>query len=704
MLFVNPYHIKYTKIISYDERITMADDEENTPQEVAPETAPAEALTAVKDNKYLLKERYEIDFSTPLAWLDNNGAKAYKVQDKIDEKKELFALICNNITAPRSSLLPYIKSIDNPYIMKLVEYGTVTTPPKNSRNMALIYKTPLGGKIFENETTNADLKNHPDRLKTIILNLLSASEVLKGYNITHRSIRTDNIYYRSIDKKEIVLGDCLATFPAFNQPPSFETIESLLSLKEGRGNGSEKNDIYAIGVVALSLYLGHTPLSDLSAPEILRLKIKKGSLFALLGEEKLSSQLLPVFKGLLNDYQEQRLGYIQAYNILEGKPGATTVASASERPKKSLTINGEKVYTARDVAVAMLSYPNEAFELIRSGKVLDWIKNGLENESLAAKVEKVISGNIENITNEETIVSKICILIAPQLPIKLKDMALFPDGTPKAIFYTIKSGNDIKPFYDLFSSDLIKLWYQEQENMRSPANAAEFKAYINRKDLGYGIDRIMYDFDEDLPCISPLLGDEFVNSASRVLRALDHTYATKQVTSAPFDKTIIAYLRCKMGKKIDGILTDLNTNRDELQASAILRLYTSMQNKFGPAKLPNLAKWLVSSSMKIIKSYHNLKFQKTLERELLKINKNGKLFEICEILEDEDARQKDRIDYAKAINDANYLLNEKNKILNSSHKLDEEAHGIALRFASILAVLAMTASFVFNIIIWWAGQ
>ncbi len=683
----------------------MADDEENTPQEATPETAPTEALTAVKDNKYVLKERYEIDFSTPLAWLDNNGAKAYKVQDKIDEKKELFALICNNITAPRSSFLPYIKSIDNPYIMKLVEYGTVTTPPKNSRNMALIYKTPLGGKVFENEISAAEFKNHPDQLKTIILNLLSASEVLKGYNITHRAIRTDNIYYRSIDKKEIVLGDCLATFPAFNQPPVFETIESLLSLKEGRGNGSEKNDIYAIGVVALSLYLGHTPLSELSTPEILRLKMKKGSFLALLGEEKVSNQLHPIFKGLLNDNQEQRLGYIQAYNLLEGKLGSAASSTPfSDRPKKSLTINGEKVYTARDVAVAMQNHPNEAFELIRNGKVLDWIKNGLENENLAAKTEKLLSGNIENTANEETIVSKICILIAPQLPIKLKDITLFPDGTPKAIFYTLKSGNDIKPFYDLFSSDLIKLWYQEQENMRSPANAAEFKAYINRKDLGYGIDRIMYDFDEDLPCISPLLGDEFVNSAARVLRALDHTYASKQVTSPPFDKTIIAYLRCKMGKKIDGIITDLNTNREELQAGAILRLYTNMQNKFGPAKLPNLAKWLINSSMKIIKSYHNLKFQKTLERKLLKINKNGKLFEICEILEDEDARQKDRIDYAKAINDANHLLNEKNKILNSSHKFDEEAHNTALRFASVLAVFAMTASFVFNIIIWWAGQ
>ena len=85
--------------------------------------------------------------------------------------------------------------------------------------------------------------------------------------------------------------------------------------------------------------------------------------------------------------------------------------------------------------------------------------------------------------------------------------------------------------------------------MRAPANASEFKAYISRKDMGYGIDRIMYDFDEDLPCISPLLGDEFVNSAPRILRALDHTYATGKVTSMPHDKNIMAYLRCKMGKK-----------------------------------------------------------------------------------------------------------------------------------------------------------
>ena len=36
---------------------------------------------------------------------------------------------------------------------------------------------------------------------------------------------------------------------------------------------------------------------------------------------------------------------------------------------------------------------------------------------------------------------------------------------------------------------------------------------------------IMYDFDEDLPCTSPLIGKEFVNSPSRLLRALDNNYS-----------------------------------------------------------------------------------------------------------------------------------------------------------------------------------
>lgn len=671
----------------------MADEEQTAPD------APASiAQVAGKENVYILKERYTIDFSAPMVWLDSNGGKAYKVEDKINDKRQLFALICTNSTSPRSSLLPYLKSIEHQAIMKLVEYGIVSYPIENSRNMALIYETPLGGRVIDNAGAYG-LKNHPEKFKNVLLTLLSATEVLRGYGITHRSIRPDNIYYKDDTRENIILGDCIASFPAFHQPGTSETIESLMAQKDGRGNGSDKNDTYAVGALMLQLYLGHPLMEDLTDTEVLRLKLKKGSYPALLGNDKAAMYYANIFRGLLNDSEENRWNYTQTYGILEGKP-VNSVPNVIERPKKSLTINNEKVYTVTDVAYALLQNPEEGHELLKSGKITDWIKNGLENEKLNTQVDKLIHTNGENTSSRELLISKLCIILAPNLPIKYKNLWLFPGGVAKAIFYAIKNNDNMTPFYDLFNTDLIKSWYQEQTGIRAPSNAGEFKAYISRRDMGYGIDRIMYDFDEDLPCISPLLGDEFVNSAPRILRALDHTYATSKVTSMPYDKNIMAYLRCKLGKKIDGILTDLNTGREALQASAILRLYTDMQNKYGPSQLPNLAKWLVSACMLIIKSYHNIKYQKYLERELLKIHKNGKLHEITDIVENEEARQKDNIDYAEALKNANLMISEKNNLINNTAKWNEEAKVVAMRFASVLAVLTMIASFVLNLFFW----
>lgn len=675
----------------------MAEAENEVTEEslIQPET---ESNGEIGANKFLVKERFEIDYSQPLPWLDCNGAKAYRVIDRIDTKRGLFALLCSNKTCPRSTILPYIKSLECRSLMKLVEFGIVTWLPEKSRNLALIYKIPYG-KVFEGGKTTLDIRNS-EKFKSTLISLLSAIEALKNYNITHRAIRADNLYYANADKTEIMIGDCCASFPGFHQPSAYETIENMLSIPEGRGNGNEKNDIYAIGAVMMALYLGHELGSDLSTPELLRIKLKKGSYQALLADDHIPNQISPILRNLLNDNIENRLNYLQAYNLLDGKAGNYSSSSLGDRPKRTISFNGEKFYNARDFAIAISTTPEDAYELVKSGKLLDWIKNGLENEKLAGKIEKLLAAFPEGTTSLDIIISKICILLAPDLPVKLNNLCLFPDGTPKAIFYALRNNMETKIFHELFSGELIKLWYQEQEHMRSPANAAEFRIYINRQDIGYGLERIMYDFDDDIPCVSPLLGDEFVNSPTRILRALDNTYARQIVKSMPYDRNIIAYLRCKMGKKIDGILTDLATNKDYLQASAILRLYTSMQNKFGPAQLPHLSQWLASSSVAIIKSYHNLKYQKFLERELLKINKNGKLHELCDILEDEEARNKDKANYTKAVSDINFLLAEKNKIINNSSKLDDDARNTAIRFTSILAIMVMLASFLFNLIMW----
>ena len=71
-----------------------------------------------------------------------------------------------------------------------------------------------------------------------------------------------------------------------------------------------------------------------------------------------------------------------------------------------------------------------------------------------------------------------------------------------------------------------------------------------------------------------------------------------------------------------------------------------------------------------------------------------------ELLENETALEKDRVDYAGALNEANILKNEIYKITNNTAKFEKEAYDTAVKFASICAVLIMAASFAYNLITW----
>ena len=84
----------------------------------------------------------------------------------------------------------------------------------------------------------------------------------------------------------------------------------------------------------------------------------------------------------------------------------------------------------------------------------------------------------------------------------------------------------------------------------------------------------------------------------------------------------------------------------------------------------------------------------------MKVAKEGKISALHEILENEEAREKDKNEYAKALNDITYLVSEKSKIVSGGSRLDEEARELGLKLGSVIAITAMIASFIFNLIYW----
>ena len=447
----------------------------------------------------------------------------------------------------------------------------------------------------------------------------------------------------------------------------------------------------------MALSLNHSITADFSVNEMIKQKIKNGSFMFLAGNEKISSRFAPILKFMLDDTPEKRSDYSIIINYFDGKTVNLAPVDNNDRSSKALIINSEKCYTRKSAALAILNNPDFGLEVIQSAKLLEWVKSGLGNEKLHNKLSNLIAAEKDN-PDKRQLLSRVCIYLDSSLPLKCGDSYLFPEGLAKTIFHCKKNNLSVTAINNLINSDVIKLWYQEQTSLRAPSNASEFKIYLSRRDLGYGLERIMYDFDEDLPCVSPLLGKSFVNSTSRLLAALNNNRSN--FSHPPFDKNIIAYLRCKMGKKIDGIIVDVNANQDAIKIAAIIRLYANIQNKQGPAQLLNLTQWLVNSAKPVINSYHNIKYQKYLEQELLKISKSGKIMDIVDILENEEARVKDKTDFTEALKTANFLITEKNKILSGDNRIDEEARDLALRFSSILSVLTMLSTFVFSIIYW----
>ncbi len=665
-------------------------------EEIQETEAPADISTSeeivenVPLSTALLKERFEINFNRPMSELDTNGALAFQVTDKTNPTRPLFALVCTS-DLPRLSYLPYMKSIDSPYILKLVEYGHIIY--KNSETIALVYNMPSGPRA-DNFLEKSDGLTM-EEFRSLTLSLLSACEVLKTFGLTHRAIRLDNLFYTDTSRKELMLGDCLAAFPSTHQPLIYETIENTLCPSQSRGNGLIEHDIYASGVVLLGLVLNHDISSELSAGEMLKQKLKNSSFNFLSNNEKISTRIAAVLKQMLDDSSDKHCDYNTVFNYFDGKT-VNFNPDNTDRSNKALVINSEKCYTRKSAALAILNNPDFGLEVVQSGKLLEWVKSGLENEKLHSKLQAAINAEKEN-PDKSILLSKICIYLDSSLPLKCGSSYIFPEGIAKTIFYNKKNNLSLTSLQNLISTDIIKLWYQEQSSLRAPTNASEFTMYLSRNDYGYGFDRIMYDFDEDLPCLSPLLGKSFVNNSSRLLNALNNNdnYATP-----PFDKNIIAYLRCKMGKKIDGIIVDINSNQDAIKIGAVIRLYANIQNKQGPAQLINLTQWLSKAAQPLIQSYHNIKYQKYLEQELLKVSKSGKIMDLVEILENDEARTRDHNDFTEALKTVNFLITEKNKILSGDSKIDEEARELAMRFSSILSVLTMLSTFIFSLIYW----
>lgn len=626
---------------------------------VASAEPPVETAEASTAPVVLLDDHFAINPAEPLAELDTPTAKAYLAEDRRDPARKFFALICGPDIPLRMDALNALKGGFVRGMLPLAASGPVDWPPLQCKCMALIYERPLGGCVIGQAAKSLTRVSEYEFPNLVIRPLLRAVTELEARGISHRAIRPDNIYYLDKDRQNPVLGDCISAPPGYSQPTIFETIPQSMADPDGRSAGNSSEDIYALGCTIVFLTVDSHPCDRMTDDQIIAAKIEKGSFSMLCTNTRVPVPLLEALRGMLNDEVVQRWGVKEATGWLDGQRQAN--------PQRKPIVKGDLPYefldfehiSPRTLAHAMSKNVPEAFKIIKDGELAAWIRRSVHDPNLAEAItgtaDAVKPHSQAVVNSSDFVVSKICILMDPSAPIRYKGISFMPDSLGTKLAMELRHDKNVQQIAEVITSGIANIWIAAQPG---PANSSRVKyidkmftqlrSYLHVNEAGYGIERCLYELNEDLPCQSPFLETGFVMHLEDLLPALDEAANRVDPKLRPMDRHISAFIATHHNQNIDPHLKAASSPRESIKLIGILSLLALLQWRYKIGPLYGLASWIGGHLEPAVNTYHSRTTRREIEREVPRLVRKGNLPDLFDLIDNIEKKRVDMDEFTAA--------------------------------------------------------
>ncbi|MGB1546968.1 MAG: hypothetical protein ACPHIA_00340 [Alphaproteobacteria bacterium] len=664
----------------------------------APE-APEAGIQASATGGFLLNERYRVQRGARLPDYDSPTATAYLAEDTLRKDRPLIAYVCETSLPLRWQFLENQRQQNIRGIMSFVDEGAVSLPGVKNECPVILFGRP-GPRVMPSLTTAISPMMPKDISSVVVAPVIEALRGLETRDLTHRGIRPDNLFYADEkEKKRVVLGEAVTAPVAYNQPVLFETVESGMAQPAGRGPGSQEDDIYALGVTVLTLLLGKLPSQEIGDEAILKGKIQKGSYTYLVGNRSLPLRMMEFLKGVLADNVDYRWNLDRIERWLDehrehGQPGAPAPAP------HIFTFRKEQFTSPRALARAFLQYPRQAFLVIQESRFEAWAARSLANPDVARVMAEEINNARNNPMSPERLVARICILLDPQAPIRYKNFSATIDGFGGVLGTGFTDDETRRNFLDVIRLHLPHFWMTAQgahlpPNRKVMQRLHRIEHFLNRRGLGFGLDRCLYELVPGMRCLSPLVLPHYCARISDLLPALEKATSDQQQLVEPIDSHLAAFVAARFPGRIDSFLVSLaSPTGSSERVLGILGLLASLQDRYGPAKLPGLANWMHRLLPPIIASYHNQAFRKQLEQQVEETVSKGSLVALYNLVGNPARRRADRRAYTLARNRYTRSLAETAKLDRKLRDLPLTSlvlgHAFAIRLSMLIALVSFS--------------
>ena len=601
------------------------------------------------DTNWVIDDRYTVMTDSPLPEFASPGTKAFSARNNENPNRSIFALLLDTKMSPRSYDMSTLKRLERTSTLRPRSWAVVYHQAAQCEKFCIVLDRPGGRHVFDQATMTCTPWPEDRLIERFIRPIVSMLRLFQGAQLVHRAINVNNLFFQDAVTGEVIVGECFSAPAGYHQPVIFETVGAGLSNPAGRGPGTPADDLYAIAVCMIFMYFGRNPAAHLSDAEILQLKIEQGSFAALIGNNRVTFSLMEPLRGLLSDDRNDRWRLSELELWLNGR--RLTPIQHKQLPKSArpFTFADQEYNTTQTLSYAFWQHWNLGLECISKEPVDQWIRRSLSNEALADQFMLALRsagayGGSHSI--EDRMLGRACIVLDSMGPIRYRSIAFRING-----FATLLMQKMIfdQPLVDLEEAILARLplfWLDLQVTQRSDHTSMRrdyelLPSVLHREGPGFGIERILYELNPGLPCISPMLKSSYVLIIDHIIPAL--AKVDRKSYAEPMDRHIAAFIASRIDANVDSQIQALGLLDDQVKRRmGIIRLLAEVQQKTAQKTPMNLAQWIADIAEPIIESYHNSVYRNRLSKEVRRlINRGAPLMEIALSLENTSRRERD---------------------------------------------------------------
>lgn len=628
----------------------------------APLILPSLPVPALAGTPVSLAGRLDIYPGSPWPMLDGPAGPAFaaSLPNAAATAPTLFAIIATAGLPPRGEALAPLRAFNHPNLLRLVDSGTLDWP---GHGLAAVYvfavpPGPTLRQLYETQQRGLDDEQLGQRLLPLINMLRSFGST----GLSHGALSPDNIY---VGPGGLVAGECVSCPPSYRSG-GYLTIERSQAEPSARGLPTTADDLYALGTLATIISLGRDPTAELSPERLLSHKLDYGSYNALQGTGEISAAALAMgerlrgstaelARGLLDDTVGRRWTMPELEVWLAGRHPTPRPLESTQAASRPFILTGathdpgghgaleQGTWTRRTTAQLLAHNQPAAARAIASGDLQRWINRTLEDAALATALTSDLAQARRSDGSEASAspqqVARATLLLDPTGPVRYRGSSVMPSGYGAWLAERFLKAGDLQVPAELLASGLMARWLQEQAGGRADYLSLQqqlerARGQLERKQIGYGLERVLYELAPAQYCLSPLVRTAHPLTVNAALAALEKTAAAGAGGAEPIDRHLATFLIARDRRLTEGLLVALLPTGDAARrAIGILTLLAEAQYRHGPANLPALGSWLARQLEPAIRRYHRPSTQNQLRRKLEAAAATGDLNALVQLVD-----------------------------------------------------------------------